>query len=264
MGVFVITGGSNGIGFSAAEILRQAGNEVCNLDIVGGDINVNLGNPESRGKAIEELHKRYPEGIDGLICNAGVVVNNRLGPADVIAINYFGAVTMAEGCFDLLQKKHGACCVTCSAALTFYTQGKYDIVELLNNNGDEERILRLVSTFDKEEAGNTMYGVSKYALARWMRRTAPGWARKGVRLNAVAPGSCATKLTENMPREAFEAFVLGLPMPIYYDAKCHEKAEDLGKTIAFLVREGASGICGQLVFCDAGTDGLLKAERFLG
>ena len=42
-----------------------------------------------------------------------------------------------------------------------------------------------------------------------------------------------------------------------------EDPADLGKTMAFLVSPEASGICGQLIFCDAGTDGLMKSESFL-
>ena len=264
MGIYVITGGANGIGAKAVERLRNRGDEVCNIDIVNGDISVNLGNPEERVKAIEEVHRRYPDGIDGLICNAGVIVNERIRPADVISINYFGAVQIAEGCYDLLLKKKGACVVTASGSLSAYQRKKYDITDLLNNDGDEARIRRLVETFEPQQAGSQMYIVSKYALSRWMRRVSGSWGRSGVNINAIAPGSCATRLTADMTPEAFETFVLGfLPMPTYYNAKTLQSPDDLASAMVFLVSPESSGINGELIFCDGGSDGMLKSERFL-
>lgn len=264
MGVYIVMGGSSGIGAHAVALLRQRGDEVCNLALGDADINVDLCKPESRSMAIEELHRRYPDGIDGLICNAGALANEHLTPADVLSINYFGAIAVAQGCFDLLLKKKGACVVTVSASLSFYQRGKYDVTDLLNNDGNEPRIRSLVDTFDRQEAGPAMYINSKYALARWVKRTAPSWGKKGVRLNAMGPGSCATRLTEDMTPEAFEFFVLGLPMPLYYDAKCHQDPADPAKTLVFLASPESAGINGQLIFCDGGTDGLMKTENFLG
>lgn len=264
MGTYVVTGGASGIGAKTVEELRKRGDEVCVLDIVNGDIQVNLGSAAERLQAIEELHRRYPNGIDGLICNAGVTVSKRITPADVISINYFGAVQVAEGCYDLLLKRKGACVVTASGSLCGYQRKPYDIAELLNNDGNEQRIRKLVDTFEQDLAGPQMYIVSKYALVRWVRRVCGAWGYAGVNINAIAPGTCATKLTEDMPQEAFEQFVLGyLPMPTYYKAKTKQDADELANSIVFLASSAASGINGELVFCDGGSDGMLRSERFI-
>ena len=42
MGIYVITGATSGIGAKTAEILRERGHEVVNIDLNGGDINANL------------------------------------------------------------------------------------------------------------------------------------------------------------------------------------------------------------------------------
>ena len=42
MGIYVVTGGSGGIGGKTAEILRGQGHEVVNVDLKGGDICANL------------------------------------------------------------------------------------------------------------------------------------------------------------------------------------------------------------------------------
>lgn len=38
MGIYVITGATSGIGAKTAEILRERGHEVVNIDLNGGDI----------------------------------------------------------------------------------------------------------------------------------------------------------------------------------------------------------------------------------
>ena len=45
MGIYAITGASSGIGATAAQILREQGNQVINIDVKDGDITVNLATP---------------------------------------------------------------------------------------------------------------------------------------------------------------------------------------------------------------------------
>ena len=72
MGVYAITGASSGIGAKTKELLIQNGHEVINIDLKDGDICVNLASVEGRQEAIDKLHEMHPEGLDGMICNAGV------------------------------------------------------------------------------------------------------------------------------------------------------------------------------------------------
>ena len=85
MGIYVITGATSGIGAKTAEILRSRGHEVVNVDLKGGDINANLATKDGRAAALAELHDRCPEGIDALICNAGVSGRQRPHPAHHLA-----------------------------------------------------------------------------------------------------------------------------------------------------------------------------------
>ena len=95
MGVYAITGGSSGIGAKTVELLKKEGHEVINIDLKDGDICVNLASPEGRQQAIDALHEMHPEGLDGMICNAGVsgaCGNLKL----IISLNYFGTVALAR------------------------------------------------------------------------------------------------------------------------------------------------------------------------
>lgn len=77
MAIYVITGGTTGIGAAAKEKILEQGHEVFNIDYKGGDYLADLSIPEGRQGAIDEVFRRYPDGIDVLICNAGV------GPTEI-------------------------------------------------------------------------------------------------------------------------------------------------------------------------------------
>lgn len=254
MGIYVITGGSSGIGACTVEILKQKGHQVVNIDLKGGDIDANLAGREGRAKALGELHERFPDGIDAMICNAGVNVNIPL----IISLNYFGATEMAEGVFDLLEKRGGSCVVTSSNSIA---QGgaRMDVVGMLNNQADEERILSLVKDYDPK-AAHSFYAATKYALARWARRMSASWGARGVRLNAVAPGNVRTAMTDKLPPEHRVA-VDALPVPINYDTGELMEPVDIANAVAFLASPEAHGINGVVLFADGGTDALLNSEK---
>lgn len=264
MGVYVVTGGSGGIGGKTAELLRAQGHEVVNVDLKDGDICANLASREGRDQVVHAIHEMYPDGIDGLCCNAGV---NGAGSnlKLIISLNYFGAVNLAYGLFDLLKKKNGSCVVISSNTIS---QGaaRQDLVDLLNYSQtkpiNEERILNIVEKFDGTDlhVGNSIYVTTKYALARWVRRVSPAWAASGVRINAVAPGNVATPMTITMG-EGAKAALAALPIPINYGSGELMKPEDIANVIVFLASPLAHGVNGNVMFVDGGTDALLNSEK---
>lgn len=260
MGVYAITGATSGIGAKTLELLKQRGHEVINIDLKDGDICVNLASPEGRQEAIDRLHEMHPEGLDGIICNAGV--SGACGNLQlIISLNYFGTVAIAKGVYDLLEKKHGNCVVTASNTIS-QGAGRMDIVDLLNNIGDEKRILSLVSTLDSTSlsVGNSMYVSTKYALARWVRRISASWAANGVRINAVAPGNVHTAMTATMSTTAKMA-LNALPIPTKFGQETLMAPEEIASVIVFLASPEAAGVNGNVMFVDGGTDALLNSEK---
>ena len=265
MGVYIVTGGSGGIGGKTVEILKEQGHEVINVDMKNGDICANLATKEGRDMVIDEIHSKYPDGIDGLCCNAGVsgtCGNLKL----IVSLNYFGAVNLALGLYDLLKKKHGSCVITSSNTIS---QGaaRMDMVYLMNSASaddpaDEQRILNLCEKFDGSNlsVGNSYYVATKYALARWVRRVSATWAANGVRINSVAPGNVSTPMTASMGENA-KAALAALPIPINYGTDDLMCPEDIANGIAFLVSPQAHGINGIILFVDGGTDALLNSEK---
>ena len=265
MGVYIVTGGSGGIGGKTVEILRNQGHEVLNVDLKDADICANLATKEGRDYVIDTVHEMFPDGIDGLCCNAGVsgaCGNLKL----IVSLNYYGAVNLAHGLFDLLKKKGGSCVVTSSNTIS---QGaaRPDLADLLNYSQtktalSEEAILKIVEKFDDSNlsVGNSIYVTTKYALARWVRRVSASWAANGVRINTVAPGNVSTPMTATMSTSA-KAALAALPIPINYGTDELMNPEDIANVIVFLVSPLAHGINGNVMFVDGGTAALLNSEK---
>ena len=260
MGVYAITGASSGIGAKAKELLEQEGHKVINIDLKDGDICVNLATQEGRTEAVDKLHELCPDGLDGMICNAGV--SGACGNLSlIISLNYFGTVAVARGVYDLLEKKHGSCVVTASNTIS-QGAGRMDIADLLNNIGDEKRVLQLISSLDSANlsVGNSMYVSTKYALARWVRRVSASWAANGVRINAIAPGNVNTAMTATMSTSAKMA-LNALPIPTKFGMETLMDASEIAEAMIFLVSSKAGGINGNVMFVDRGTDALLNSEK---
>ncbi len=278
MGIYAVTGGTKGIGEKTVETLRAHGHVVINIDIAGGDINADLGTVEGRESVIMQMHKRCPDGLDGLVCNHGITGLPKFKLSYILSVNYFGAVAIIEGLYDLLKMKKGNCAVTVSGAIAYAKRGKYFVDGLLNNCGDEMRICSLVDTFDPLNCGdeshkgkhgdtfdphitgNAMYLSTKIALARWVRRVSSSWAAHGVNINAVAPGAVSTSIMHGFKKPDAETFYY--PMPALPDQNGEMAPIDVAHVLAFLVMPGIKGVSGSILFCDAGAAAIIDPDKY--
>lgn len=256
MGIYVITGASTGIGAETRKILISQGHEVFNIDYKDGDVSVDLVSKEGREIAIKAVFERYPDGIDALICNAGV---GPTAPANVIfALNFFSVRDLSEGLRPLLKKKRGNCVITCSNSITNQTV-RNDWVDMVSNVLDEDRILEYFQDIPRE-MGPSCYSSSKKALAKWIRRSSASWAFDGLRLNAVAPGNTTTPMTKGLTEAQMDAALI-IPIPTRYGRKEFLDAEEIANALVFMSSKLASGINGVILFVDGGIDALLRSER---
>ena len=154
-GIYVITGGTTGIGAATRMLLEDWGHEVFNIDYQGGDFQADLSCEEGVRSAIEVVYERYPDGIDGLISNAGV--GPTAPPEKIFALNFYAGIEIAEGLRPLLKKKRGCCVMTSSNSITNDTV-RMDWVELLTNLRNKERGLELGRMIPREQ------GASVYLL----------------------------------------------------------------------------------------------------
>ncbi len=253
MGVYAMTGGSNGMGEAARKMLESRGDIVINVDITGTDIIADLGTKEGRSKAIDEIRKAAPEGLDGFLAVAGIGPYSPDYPL-IASVNYFGAKAVAEGVKDLLIMKKGSAVIVTSNSSVMPNINK-NIVKVMLEENDEEKTRELAASLD----GFNAYTGSKLALTRWVRRSAPEWAKDGIRLNAVAPGMTKTAMLEEaLNSELFGKSLRNLEMPIGRYAEPEEVAE----CILFLLSKKASACCGAVLFADGGTDVTLRPDSF--
>lgn len=87
MGVYVVTGGTTGVGAEVCRLLLGEGHEVFNIAYNGGDLSADLSTDEGVNAAIQAVKEKYLDGIDGLIRNAGV--GPTAPPEKILALNLY-------------------------------------------------------------------------------------------------------------------------------------------------------------------------------
>lgn len=257
MAIYVMTGGTTGIGAEVRRLLLEDGHEVFNIDYTGGDFQADLSTDEGVRAAIHAVEEKYPDGIDGLISNAGV--GPTATPEKIFALNFYAGTYIAEGLRPLLIKKKGCCVVTSSNSIT-NSSVRMDWVDLLTNLRNRERGMDLARMIPQTQAASC-YSSSKCALTRWVRRVSPSWAVDGLRINAVAPGNTTTPMTKGLTEPQRDAALL-IPIPTRYGTREFLSAEEIANAIVFLASRKASGINGAVLFADGGIDALMRSERF--
>lgn len=97
-------------------------------------------------------------------------------------------------------------------------------------------------------AASNAYGVSKAGVVHMTKTMAVEWARRGVRVNCVAPGFIDTPMTHALfdQRGERDRLIKRIPMRRLGDA------DEIANTVAFLVSEGASYITGAIIPVDGG------------
>ena len=256
MGIYAITGGASGIGAAVAEQLRGEGHRVLVADIGEGkgvDVRADLADSAGRRAAIDGLRKLAPDGLDGFIPCAGLGVH--ITPHDAIAkVNYFAVVETIEGLRDLLAKKRGGVVLVSSTSAPMAANDDPYVKALLDGANEATACAKI-------KDGQNAYAGAKRALAIWMRRRAAEYAADGIRLNAVAPGITATKMTAEAAAhpeygESMKQFEAMTP------TGGAAQPPQIASVIMFLLSPAASFVCGSVLFVDGGADAVLRPESF--
>lgn len=254
MKTFAITGAASGIGAGVTAKLRSLGHRVVTVDLRAADITADLATPEGRSIAVEGILSAAPRGLDGLVPCAGVGPQTQ-PPLSIPALNYFGSVSLVEGLRASLEVARGSVVLISSNSATLRPYDEEYVGLLLSN--DEPGTCRRAAALDSM----TLYGGGKHALVRWMRKNSTDYVRRGVRMNAIAPGYTRTALTEAASKDpayaqAMHEFVASIPIG-------HAgEPEDQANAVAFLLGEAAAFICGAVIFVDGGHDALFRPDSF--
>jgi NAD(P)-dependent dehydrogenase (short-subunit alcohol dehydrogenase family) len=254
MAVIVVTGSASGIGRATRERLEGEGSDVIGVDLRDAEIVADLATPDGRAAAIGAVLQATRGCIDGLVTCAGV------GPefepwSTIVSLNYFGAQVLLEGLQQALAAAEAPAAVAVSSNSSTLPNADTPLVHACLTGNEAARDLAV--TLD----GHRTYAGSKLALARWVRRNAPGadWAASGIRLNAVAPGAVLTPLLQRgLDHPAYGPAIRNFPIPL----GDFGSPEQIAAAIVFLLSPEASFCCGSVLFVDGGTDALLRPDDY--
>lgn len=259
MGTYAITGSASGMGRETAQRLRDGGHTVIGVDIKDADIVADLSTPHGRNEAAERVLAASDGRLDGAVLAAGLGP----GPApdrvrQIAQVNYFGVVELLTAWRDALAAAgHAKVVVVASNSTTTMPAVPGRAVKALLAH-DAGKALRAVRLFGPA-APTMMYGASKIAVSRWVRRHAvlPEWAGSGVRLNALAPGAIMTPLLAEQlsdPRQA--KAVRSFPVPVGGFGDPGQMAD----WMCFMLSDAADFLCGTVIFVDGGTDAYFRPD----
>ncbi|MFJ3053676.1 3-oxoacyl-ACP reductase [Pseudomonas nitroreducens] len=224
----LVTGAARGIGAAIAETLARDGAEVVLLDVPPAKdaldaLAARLG---GRGVALdicaadagEQLVAALPDGVDIVVHNAGITRDKTVAKMSeafwnsVIEVNLKAPQVLTQALLDA-NKLH-----------------------------DDGRVVLLASISGiAGNMGQTNYAVSKAGLIGLAQAWAPALGKKGISINAVAPGFIETQMTAAIPltiREAGRRMNSmgqgGLP-------------QDVAEAVAWFAQPGSGAVSGQVL-----------------
>ena len=243
--VALITGASRGLGAAIALRLARDGCDVA-LNFVADDARDNAAEAEAVAEQARKLD------VEALCVEADVTdraaveamvaeVGERLGPVDVLVNN--AGITRDRTLRKLAPEDWGS-------VLAVNLTGAFNccraVVEGMTDRGwgrivSVSSVVALLGNF-----GQTNYAASKAGLIGLTRSLAREVARKGVTVNAVAPGFIRTEMTAAIPPEVVEQIVATIPIGAMGEAI------DVANAVAFLASDEARYITGHVLSVNGG------------
>jgi NAD(P)-dependent dehydrogenase (short-subunit alcohol dehydrogenase family) len=235
----LVTGGSSGIGLAIARVLGEEGYGVTlsarrpeklegaaeELRQAGVEVEAVPANmvEEDDLKTLLDRHRERFGRLDVLVNNAGIgtaVPATRETPEqfrEVIAVNLNGCYWMAQACGRVMEP--GSAIVNIGSVLGSTTAG----------------------------LPQAAYAASKAAVEGLTRDLASQWtARKGIRVNALAPGFFPSEMTEQYPEGYLEAM-----MPRVLAGRKGDP-EELAAALLFLASDASGYVTGAVLAVDGG------------
>lgn len=228
----VVVGGSSGIGNGIAQAYRAAGG---NVHVWGTRAQASDYNKED-GCDLEGLHYSCVD-----VSDSKAIANSSDVDVDILILSQ-GIVKYKRGEYDLDGWDK-----VISVNLDSLMHCAMRFKAALTKNSGNLIIISSVAGY-RAQMGTPAYAASKSAAISLTKSLAQGWAREGIRVNGIAPGMVATKMTKVTTEDPkrLEATLRSIP------AGRLGTAHDMADAALFLTSEKASYICGQTISIDGG------------
>ena len=237
--VTVITGGSSGIGKATAELLRNEGSLVYNLDNIPPAqtdpyfITCDVSNRQNVEQSIKIIYAKEKR-IDYLFSNAGRHLFANIEDTSyeqlesLVSINLMGTFYLLKTVIPLMKLQQSGSIVLMGSDQSFV--GK---------------------------ATSAVYGMTKGAVAQLAKSTAIDYAPYNIRVNCICPGTIQTPLLDNAVKQ-FVAQSGQEAASVYASLNTIQPLgrighpDEIAKTVRFLLSDDSSFITGALIAVDGG------------
>lgn len=240
--VILVTGASSGIGAAAADLFAREGAKVVLV--------------ARRAERIEPLAAQLAGlGLEAMAVACDVRVEGEVEAAVAAAVNRYGRLDGAfnnAGVGGSRGPLHELDVEAFDRILGTNLRGvflcmKHEIPAMLATGGgaivNTSSVGGLIGA-----AGNSLYAASKWGLAGLTKCAALDYARRGIRVNAIAPGPTRSEMFDRwMPDEAARAS-MAEAMPMNYIAH----PQDMARAALFLLSDEARWTTGVVLPCEGG------------
>jgi 2-deoxy-D-gluconate 3-dehydrogenase len=239
--IAIVTGGGRGIGRSVALRLAEAGADVCVTARTGKQIEETADRIRACGRAALAVAADATDAVA-----VGRVVERtvqELGGLHLLVNN--AGMELAKPLLDTGEKEYDRLLATNVKSMFLFTKatGPHFIERKFG------RIVNMASVGAFTAAPNqSIYHLSKAAVAHFTRAMAIEWARHGIAVNAVAPGWTRTDLISHLleDRDKLARYVKAIPM------RRLGEPDDIAPMVAFLCSDLAAYMTGSVVVIDGG------------
>jgi len=246
--VVIITGGAAGIGRATALRFAREGSRVAVWDVstsgaealeaaiaeAGGEgflTRVDIADGESVAAATAAVVERWGR-IDVLVNNAGIVRDAQLVKWKDGEV----ASTLSDEAFDAVISVNLRGVFVCTRAV---------VPHMIRGGGgvvlNASSVVGLYGNF-----GQTNYAAAKGGLITMTRSWARELGRRGIRVNAVAPGFIATDMLKSMPEKLLQGMIAHTPV-----GRMGEP-DDIAEAYLWLASDAASFVHGTVLSVDGG------------
>jgi len=233
--VALVTGGTRGIGAAISRALKKAGYNVA----------ANFGGNDEAAQAFKKDTK-IPvfkwDVSDYVACEQGIVnVENEVGPVEVLVNN---AGISRDAMFQKMSHEQW------SEVIRTDLDSVFNMTRPVINGMRERSFGRVINISSingqKGQLGLSNYCAAKAGMIGLTRALALENARKGVTVNAIAPGYVATELLANVSEEVMKSIVGQIPVGRL------GQPDDVARCVTFLAADEASWITGSTLTINGG------------